>query len=110
MTPTVHGNLIVGPNAEEIKDKDSVKNTADALNFIRDRANKTTSKINFRNSIRNFAGLRAEANTNDFIIEENSEIKGFIDVAGMKSPALSGSTCNRVNGSRYFKEIRIRTS
>ena len=91
VTPTVHGNLIVGPNAEEIKDKDSVKNTADALNFIRDRANKTTSKINFRNSIRNFAGLRAEANTNDFIIEENSEIKGFIDVAGMKSPALSAA-------------------
>ena len=91
VTPTVHGNLIVGPNAEEIEDKESIKTTADALSFIKDKVSKTTEAINFRNSIRNFAGLRAEANMHDFIIEENSDVKGFIDVAGMKSPGLSAA-------------------
>ena len=51
----------------------------------------TTKKINFRESIRNFAGLRAVSDTDDFIIEENNEVKGFIDVAGMKSPGLSSA-------------------
>lgn len=91
VTPTVHGNLIVGPNAREIDDKDSVKNTSEALEFIRETANKTTDKINFRSSIRNFAGLRADADIGDFIIEENDKVKGFIDVSGMKSPGLSAA-------------------
>jgi glycerol-3-phosphate dehydrogenase len=91
VTPTVHGNLIVGPNAQEIDDKDSVKNTSEALEFIRKTAIRTTDKINFRSSIRNFAGLRAEADIGDFIIEENDKVKGFIDVSGMKSPGLSAA-------------------
>ncbi|MGG7057035.1 NAD(P)/FAD-dependent oxidoreductase [Clostridium tertium] len=91
VTPTVHGNLIVGPNAQEIDDKDSLKNTAEALEFIRETATRTTDKINFRSSIRNFAGLRADADIGDFIIEENNKVKGFIDASGMKSPGLSAA-------------------
>lgn len=91
VTPTVHGNLIVGPNAQEIDDKDSLKNTAEALEFIRENATRTTDKINFRSSIRNFAGLRADADIGDFIIEENNKVKGFIDASGMKSPGLSAA-------------------
>ena len=74
VAPTVHGNLIVGPNAEEIKEKDSLKTTSEALEFISERAEKTTDKVNFRNSIRNFAGLRAEADKGDFIIEEGKRL------------------------------------
>ncbi|WP_308780728.1 NAD(P)/FAD-dependent oxidoreductase [uncultured Clostridium sp.] len=91
VAPTVHGNLIVGPNAEEIKEKDSLKTTSEALEFISERAEKTTDKVNFRNSIRNFAGLRAEADKGDFIIEENNKVKGFIDVSGIKSPGLTAA-------------------
>ncbi|MGG7144537.1 NAD(P)/FAD-dependent oxidoreductase [Clostridium nigeriense] len=91
VTPTVHGNLIVGPNAQGIDNKDSVKNTTEALEFIRETATRTTNNINFRSSIRNFAGLRAEADIGDFIIEENNKVKGFIDVSGMKSPGLSAA-------------------
>ena len=91
VTPTVHGNLIVGPNAETIEDKDSVKTTSKGLDYIKETASKTTNKINFRNSIRNFSGLRAHSDNGDFIIEENEDIKGFIDVAGMKSPGLSAA-------------------
>lgn len=91
VTPTVHGNLIVGPNAETIVDKDSVKTTSKGLEYIKETSAKTTNKINFRNSIRNFSGLRAHSDNGDFIIEENEEVKGFIDVAGMKSPGLSAA-------------------
>lgn len=91
VTPTVHGNLIVGPNAEKIDDKDSVKTTSEALDFIRETATRTTNKINFRSSIRNFAGLRADSDRGDFIVEENDKVKGFIDASGMKSPGLTSA-------------------
>ena len=91
VTPTVHGNLLVGPDARDIEDKDDLGTVAHGLDSIREASMRTTNKINFREGIRNFAGLRAVSDTDDFIIEENDEVKGFIDVAGMKSPGLSSA-------------------
>ena len=89
ITPTVHGNLLVGPSAEDIEDKSGINTTMEGLDYIRETASKTVKSINFRETIRNFAGLRAISDKGDFIIGEDEEIKGFIDVAGMKSPGLS---------------------
>ncbi|MEG1256112.1 NAD(P)/FAD-dependent oxidoreductase [Clostridium sp.] len=91
VTPTVHGNLLVGPDAESMDNKDNVATTAENLEFIRNTSMRTTDKINFRESIRNFAGLRANPDCGDFIVEEAKDVKGFIDVAGMKSPGLSSA-------------------
>ncbi len=91
VTPTVHGNLIVGPDAENVDDKEFLGTTSEGLEYIRDLAMTTTKKINFRESIRSFAGLRAIPDGGDFIVGEDKEVKGFIDVAGMKSPGLSSA-------------------
>lgn len=89
VSPTIHGNLFIGPNAVDIDDKENKSTTQLGLDEIKKAANITTSKINYRESIRNFAGLRAISSTGDFIIEENDDEKGFIDVAGIKSPGLT---------------------
>lgn len=91
VTPTVHGNLLVGPDAIDIEDREDLGTTGEGLNEIRRTSLKTTDKVNFRESIRNFAGLRAQPSTGDFIVEENDKVKGFIDVVGMKSPGLSSA-------------------
>lgn len=91
ITPTVHGNLLIGPDAEDLDDKEDLKTTIDGLDSIRDTINMTTKKVNFRETIRNFAGLRALPSTGDFIVEEAKDIKGFIDAAGMKSPGLTSA-------------------
>lgn len=91
VTPTVHGNLLVGPNAVDIDDKEELKTEGDHLDYIRETSMRTTNKINFRESIRNFAGLRATPSTGDFIVKEDEEVKGFVDVAGIKSPGLSSA-------------------
>ena len=91
VTPTVHGNLLVGPDAIDIEDKEDLGTTGEGLNAVKEASFKTTKKINFKDSIRNFAGLRAQPSTGDFIVEENDKVKGFIDVAGMKSPGLSSA-------------------
>lgn len=91
VTPTVHGNLLVGPDAEIVEDRGNVATVAESMEFIRNTATKTTDKINFRESIRNFAGLRANPDCGDFIVGEAADVSGFIDAAGMKSPGLSSA-------------------
>ena len=104
VSPTVHGNLFIGPNAVDIDDKENKSTTQLGLDEIRKAANITTSKINYRESIRNFAGLRAISSTGDFIIEENDDVKGFIDVAGIKSPGL---TCAPAIAEDVVKILKV---
>lgn len=91
VAPTVHGNIIVGPDKQKINYKEELETTADRLEYVKKIAEQTSKKIPFIKTITTFAGLRAESSTGDFIIEESNEAKGFINVAGMKSPALSSS-------------------
>ena len=89
VSPTVHGNLIVGPDATNSDNKDKVNTTGDQLEFVRVTAGKSVPNINYRNAIRNFAGMRANTDKDDFIIEVAT--KNFIDLAGIKSPGLSAA-------------------
>lgn len=91
VSQTVHGNLIVGPDAQKnIKDKSDSSVAADNLAFIRRAAALTSEQINYRENIRNFSGLRAKlAGAEDFLIEESAEFPGFFNFAGIQSPGLS---------------------
>ena len=89
VSPTVHGNLIVGPNAEDAE-KDDLGTTDDGLAFVRKMALRSVPDINFRDSIRNFAGLRANTEIDDFLVGE-TEQKGFFNIAGIKSPGLTSA-------------------
>ena len=91
VSPTVHENVIIGPNAENLNDKEGVETTKAGLEFVKESARKSCKDIPFNKNITTFSGLRAEPSTGDFIIEESKEVKGFINVAGIKSPGLSSS-------------------
>lgn len=88
VSPTVHGNLIVGPNAVLGAKDDTTTKTA-SLDFIRESAGKSIPSINYRENIRNFTGVRANSDTGDFVIGFATE--RFIDIAGFKSPGLSAA-------------------
>lgn len=90
VAPTVHGNLIVGPNAEAVTGEDTAT-TGAGLAYVRRTAAKSIPSVNFRESIRNFAGVRAHADGGDFIIQEAAGAPGFFDLAGICSPGLSAA-------------------
>ena len=90
VAPTVHGNLIVGPNADE-NSGESVANTASGLAYVAKMAHKSVPTVDLRASIRNFAGVRALSDQEDFIIQEAKSAPGFIDLAGIKSPGLTAA-------------------
>ena len=89
VTPTVDGNLLLGPTAEDIEDKENTETTAEGLSNVITNCSETTVGINLRDTITSFCGLRAVGNTGDFII--NSPQEHFINAAGIESPGLSAS-------------------
>jgi len=90
VSPTVHGNLIVGPDSSPVNGQ-NVSNTAAGLAFVRATAARSVPSVDFRQSIRNFAGVRAHATTGDFIIGEAEGAPGFFNAAGICSPGLSAA-------------------
>ncbi|WP_022818863.1 NAD(P)/FAD-dependent oxidoreductase [Fusobacterium russii] len=94
---TAHGNIISGPTASDVNDRYYVGSKADALEQIRNTAVKSIKDINFRDNIRNFSGLRAEADTGDFILGEAQDVEGFFNMAGTKSPGLTSAPAMAVD-------------
>ena len=88
ISPTAHGNLIIGPNAETVDSKEATKTTAHGLDYVRKNAEKIKKGLPFHKVITSFSGLRAKSSTGDFIIEETEQTPGFINVAGIDSPGL----------------------
>lgn len=91
VSPTVDGNLIVGPSATDIEDGDDVATTADGLASIYEASVKSVPAVNIRNAITSFSGNRAHPVTDDFIIGSSSKNKNFVNVAGIESPGLSSA-------------------
>ena len=91
VTPTVHGNLLIGPTAVDVEDKEAVNTTAEGLTQLLEKAGMSVRDIPTRQIITSFAGLRAHADGDDFIIGEAEDAKGFIDCAGIESPGIASS-------------------
>jgi glycerol-3-phosphate dehydrogenase len=101
VTTTVHGNTILGPNAENINDTENKENTKDGMNEVFEGAKKLVPQVNPRHIIAIFAGLRAGGNArcltegvdyqHDFMVEIPKEVQGFINLGGIESPGLTAS-------------------
>lgn len=91
VTPTVHGNLLVGPNADPLEDKEDISVTSDGMDEIKSKALLSVPSIPYNKMITSFAGLRAHESGNDFIIGEAEDCDGFFNAAGIESPGLSSA-------------------
>lgn len=88
--PTVHGNILLGPNSDYLDDKDDVS-TGNGLDYVKREISKTIKNIPFNTMIHTFAGNRPHIDLNDFYIQEDDNVKNFIHVAGIESPGLSSA-------------------
>ena len=91
VAPTVHGNLILGPTAIDIEDKEGTNTTREGLDQILEKAEMNVKDIPLRQVITSFSGLRAHEDGHEFIIGEAEDAKGFIDCAGIESPGLTSA-------------------
>ena len=90
ISPTVDGNLLLGPTAEEIENCDT-QTTKDGLKTVIEKAKEMCQNVPVYNVITSFTGVRAYSDRHDFIIEESKHSKNFILVAGVESPGLTSA-------------------
>lgn len=91
VTPTVHGNLLIGPTAVDREDREATNTTAEGLAFATNKASLSVPNLPLRDTITSFCGLRAHLveGTHDFVIGESAP--GFFDAVGIESPGLSSA-------------------
>ena len=88
VTPTTHGNYLVGPSSEFVDDKDDFSTDKLTLDEVKAKSTTLVDNIPFQYIIRQFSGLRATGSTGDFIIEDHD---GFIVLGGIESPGLASA-------------------
>jgi glycerol-3-phosphate dehydrogenase len=91
VSPTVHGNLIVGPTAIDIENREGTNTTAAGLDEVFSQAARSVPGLPLRQVITSFAGLRAHEDGHEFVIGEAADAPGFFDCAGIESPGLSSA-------------------
>ena len=91
VTPTIHGNLLVGPTAVDIENKEGVNTTLEGLGGLGATAARSVKNVSLNQVITSFAGLRAHEDGDDFIIGEAEDCPGFYNAAGIESPGLSSA-------------------
>lgn len=99
LTPTVDGNILIGPSANYIpvETPEDYKVTAPVLEDLRREGQKLLPELKMSDFIRNFAGNRPkrtppeEGGNGDFIIEEADGLPGFINIVGIESPGLTSA-------------------
>ena len=91
VTPTVHGNLLVGPTAEDLEDKERTATSPDGLEAVRVKSGQSVKDLPLRQVITSFAGLRAHEDGHEFILGQPEDAPNFFDCAGIESPGLSAS-------------------
>ena len=69
ITPTVHGNLLVGPTADDIEDKEGIQTTARGLGKVASLARVSGGSSAYGHHL-SFAGLRATEKNEDFVLGE----------------------------------------
>ena len=105
VTPTVHGNLLVGPTAIDTEDKEGVNTTREGLDQVLRKAGENVKDLPMRSVITSFAGLRAHEEHHEFVIGEVEDAAGFVDCAGIESPGLTASPAIGVMVAGIVREL-----
>ncbi|MBC8499175.1 MAG: NAD(P)/FAD-dependent oxidoreductase [Candidatus Atribacteria bacterium] len=97
LTPTIDGNILIGPSSEYIKRKDNFSTTSQIMKMLSDEAGEFLPLISSGYIIRSYLGLRAkqapssEGGFWDFVIEESDTVDNFINLIGIESPGLTAA-------------------
>jgi len=89
--PTVDGNILVGPDAEDIDDKRDKSTTDAGLDLVKKQASQLVPGLVFRDTITQFAGFRAVKDPEGYSICVSDEVMGYVGITGIRSTGLSSS-------------------
>jgi glycerol-3-phosphate dehydrogenase len=97
ITPTIDGNILLGPTSEYIDDINDTRTTKEKINNILEEAKKIIPKISYKMVINSYSGIRCKISPSgnnkisDFRIENSKINAGLINILGIESPGLTAS-------------------
>ena len=89
VSPTAHGNLLVGPTAAKVESPNHKDTTPEGLAIVEKFAAKSVPNVNFRQVITSFTGVRSSEKSGDFIIEASKKVPGLVHCGAYDSPGLT---------------------
>lgn len=107
LTPTVDGNMILGPNAYAIKNADDTSTTAAGLEELKEGAAKIVRRLNTRAVITSFSGVRSTPSSGDFYIKPSESVRGLLHLAGIESPGLASSPAIAEYAAELLAEMGV---
>ncbi len=105
VTPSVDGNILIGPTSEDVDIRDYPPTSADGLAYVLEMAAKDVVQLPVREIITSFAGLRAHSVDDDFIIEASPDVPGLITLAGIESPGLTSAPAIALRAAELADEM-----
>ncbi len=91
VSPTVYGNILIGPTADDIPDPEATETTAEGQARILDTAQLSVNDLPRSQTITSFSGLRAHLDREEHDFYIRPEKPGFYDVIGIESPGLTSA-------------------
>jgi glycerol-3-phosphate dehydrogenase len=110
ITPTIEGNILLGPSAEFIDDPSDIKTTEEMMNNLLKEAKEIIPAIPDKAVINTYSGIRCklakpeEGGWADFRIEESKQNPGLINLLGIESPGLTGAPAIAVEITRLISK------
>lgn len=89
--PTVEGNLLAGPTAVDVSDRNDLSTSREGMAMIKQGALDLFPELPLNRVITSFAGIRAVPGDGDFVIRASARIQGWIDAGGIQSPGLTAA-------------------
>ena len=103
MCPTIHGNMLVGPTAEDMLDKCDKSTNKEGLDSVAADVRRMIPRVNLRDSITQYSGLRAQRNPEGLFIDMYDDLAGYVNISGVRSTGLT----NSVAVAKYVTDMLI---
>ncbi len=96
-TPTIDGNVLVGPNSFKVEDGEDYSVSQSGMDGLQESGARMFKHMSREYYIRTFAGARPKridpetGEIQDFMIECRDEVPGVVNLVGIESPGLTSA-------------------
>lgn len=105
VVPTIDGNILMGPDAEETPYREDETTNKEALEAIYQKQREVVPNLKRSDIITYFAGTRAATYEEQFIVEKSPATTNFVQAAGIQSPGVTAAPAIAEDVARFTKEI-----
>jgi len=106
VAPTVYGNVLLGPTAEDVPDRSDTASTAEGLASLLDKGSRILPALTGEEVTAVYAGLRAATDQSDYQIREHADQR-YVCVGGIRSTGLTASPAIAEHVVQLLAEIGL---